>query len=141
MKKCIIAKKIPYGRDVNDWGITPCPHGGSVSMDDGFWKPGIVRPNAMVGSHACFDCEYFKDADFGYVKCNRKSSGVIYHFNVYNDLDGVWAQCVEYNGCATTAKDRSRLIPMCKDAVALFLNIPKYSFDVMLVDFPYGGTQ
>lgn len=72
VKTYIFPRKILYTRN-GDNGTTPCPHGGATQGDDFFFKKGIHWPGAMVGGHACADCQFNRGTEWRYVLCKRKT--------------------------------------------------------------------
>ena len=52
---------------------------------------------------------------------------MIYHFNMYKEEDGFWAECVELPGCKTQAETYNELIEFCKEALNIYLEEPKDS--------------
>jgi predicted RNase H-like HicB family nuclease len=49
---------------------------------------------------------------------------MIYHFNVYEEEDGFWAECVELPGCKTQAETYNELIEFCKESLNIYLEEP-----------------
>ena len=56
-----------------------------------------------------------------------------YHFKVHNDLDGLWAECIELEGCITQAENETELKTNMKEALDLYLDEPEYSKQI----FPF----
>ena len=52
---------------------------------------------------------------------------MIYHFNMYKEEDGFWAECVELPGCKTQAETYNELIEVCKESLNIYLEEPKDS--------------
>ena len=52
---------------------------------------------------------------------------MIYHFNMYKEEDGFWAECVELPGCKTQAETYNELIEFCKESLNIYLEEPKDS--------------
>lgn len=50
-----------------------------------------------------------------------------YHFLAHQDDDGVWAECLELPGCVTQADSTDILLPMCIEALNLYLEEPSES--------------
>jgi predicted RNase H-like HicB family nuclease/DNA-binding XRE family transcriptional regulator len=50
-----------------------------------------------------------------------------YHFLAHQDDDGVWAECLELPGCVTQSDSFDTLLPMCKEALNLYLEEPPES--------------
>ncbi len=47
-----------------------------------------------------------------------------YHFRIYQEDDGYWAECVELPGCMTQADNREDLDVMMGEALELYLDEP-----------------
>lgn len=47
----------------------------------------------------------------------------VYRFQVHNDDDGLWAECIDVDGCHTQADSMKELRKMAKEAIELFLEI------------------
>jgi predicted RNase H-like HicB family nuclease/DNA-binding XRE family transcriptional regulator len=52
---------------------------------------------------------------------------MIYHFNIHEEDNGFWAECVELPGCKTQAETYDGLIAACEESLNLFLEEPKDS--------------
>jgi predicted RNase H-like HicB family nuclease/DNA-binding XRE family transcriptional regulator len=52
---------------------------------------------------------------------------MMYHFRIHDDKDGLWAECLELDGCVTQGKNRSRLAGNMKTALNLYLDEPEGS--------------
>lgn len=50
-----------------------------------------------------------------------------YHFKVFKENAGYWAECLELQGCRTQASTKSELIVNMRDALNLFLSEPEVS--------------
>jgi len=50
-----------------------------------------------------------------------------YHFLVHKEKKGIWAECVELDGCATQASSESELKKNMEEALNLFLDEPEDS--------------
>ncbi len=49
-----------------------------------------------------------------------------YHFRVHEE-DGVWAECIELEGCVTQGRDRAELEKNMREALNLYLEEPESS--------------
>ncbi len=49
---------------------------------------------------------------------------MFYHFTVHNDSDGLWAECIELEGCITQAENIEELKKNMKEALDLYLDEP-----------------
>ncbi|MCL2480317.1 MAG: type II toxin-antitoxin system HicB family antitoxin [Spirochaetaceae bacterium] len=47
-----------------------------------------------------------------------------YHFKVYKENNGYWAECCELKGCVTQADTLEELYSSCKEALNLYLEEP-----------------
>lgn len=47
-----------------------------------------------------------------------------YHFKIHNDSDGLWAECIELEGCVTQADSMEELQKNMKEALDLYLDEP-----------------
>ena len=52
---------------------------------------------------------------------------MFYHFIIYNDSDGLWADCLELDGCITQADSMEELLYNMKEALDLYLDEPDFS--------------
>jgi len=50
-----------------------------------------------------------------------------YHFKIHNDNDGLWAECIELEGCATQADNINELKQNMEEALNLYLDEPNDS--------------
>lgn len=50
-----------------------------------------------------------------------------YHFEIHQDPDGLWAECLELPGCLTQADSIETLKDSCKEALNLYLEEPNDS--------------
>lgn len=50
-----------------------------------------------------------------------------YHFRVHKDQDGLWAECVELDGCATQGSTMGELQENAREALHLYLEEPEDS--------------
>jgi predicted RNase H-like HicB family nuclease/DNA-binding XRE family transcriptional regulator len=50
-----------------------------------------------------------------------------YHYTVYKEDKGFWAECVELSGCVTQAESFEELEKQCKEALNLYLEEPRDS--------------
>ena len=64
-----------------------------------------------------------------------------YHFRIH-DEDGLWAECVELEGCVTQGQDRVELEKNMHEALNLYLEEPDFSTVVfpMPTSEPFGAT-
>lgn len=72
MRRYIFARKIAYSRNEEAFGLTPCPHGGSVEERRLSKREPLRYPGAKVGSHACSWCIFNRGTEWSFVMCNRK---------------------------------------------------------------------
>jgi antitoxin HicB len=47
-----------------------------------------------------------------------------YHFKIHNDTDGLWAECLELEGCVTQAENMEELERNMKEVLDLYLDEP-----------------
>jgi predicted RNase H-like HicB family nuclease/DNA-binding XRE family transcriptional regulator len=47
-----------------------------------------------------------------------------YHFKIYTENDGFWAECLELDGCVTQADNLEELYENCEESLNLFLEEP-----------------
>lgn len=47
---------------------------------------------------------------------------MFYHFKIHKDADGLWAECVELNGCVTQADSMDELEKNMKEVLDLYLD-------------------
>jgi predicted RNase H-like HicB family nuclease len=47
-----------------------------------------------------------------------------YHFRVHEESDGLWAECIELEGCVTQGDDIADLERSAREALAVFLDEP-----------------
>ena len=52
---------------------------------------------------------------------------MVYHFRVHKDDDGLWADCLELEGCSTQADSLVDLSQNAREALNLFLDEPETS--------------
>jgi len=52
---------------------------------------------------------------------------MFYHFEVFREKDGLWAECVEFRGCKTQADSIGELEANCFESLNLFLEEPNES--------------
>jgi predicted RNase H-like HicB family nuclease/DNA-binding XRE family transcriptional regulator len=50
-----------------------------------------------------------------------------YHFKIYREKNGFWAECLELDGCITQADNQEELYKNCEEALNLFLEEPSDS--------------
>lgn len=50
-----------------------------------------------------------------------------YHFKIHRDPDGLWAECVELDGCVTQADTMEELNKFMKEVLDLYLDEPEDS--------------
>ena len=50
-----------------------------------------------------------------------------YHFKIHRDVDGLWAECIELEGCHTQADTEEELIKNMKEVLNLYLDEPEGS--------------
>jgi predicted RNase H-like HicB family nuclease len=50
-----------------------------------------------------------------------------YHFKIHRDPDGLWAECIELEGCHTQADTEIELYDYMKEVLDLYLDEPEYS--------------
>lgn len=55
-----------------------------------------------------------------------------YHFKIHKEKDGLWAECIELDGCFTQADSKEQLYSNMEEALNLYLDEPEDS----KVDFP-----
>jgi predicted RNase H-like HicB family nuclease/DNA-binding XRE family transcriptional regulator len=61
---------------------------------------------------------------------------VTYHFRVHKEAHGVWAECLELEGCVTQGRGRAELETHMQEALNLYLEEPESSTAV----FPQPAT-
>ncbi len=52
---------------------------------------------------------------------------MVYHFKVHREKNGLWAECLELDGCSTEAESREDLEWNAQEALNLYLNEPEDS--------------
>lgn len=52
---------------------------------------------------------------------------MVYHFRVHRDTDGLWAECLELDGCQTQADTEQELRTNAAEALNLYLDEPAES--------------
>lgn len=50
---------------------------------------------------------------------------MFYHFKVYQEESGFWAECIELSGCFTQGDSREELLANAKEALNLYLDEPE----------------
>jgi len=50
-----------------------------------------------------------------------------YHFKIHRDPDGLWAECIELDGCHTQADTENELYKYMEEALDLYLDEPEGS--------------
>ena len=50
-----------------------------------------------------------------------------YHFKIHRDTDGLWAECIELDGCITEADSEEELIKYMQESLNLYLDEPEGS--------------
>jgi len=60
-----------------------------------------------------------------------------YHFKIYKEKDGYWAECLELEGCSTQADTKEELYANMKESLNLYLDEPEDSN----IDFPLPTTK
>ncbi len=53
-----------------------------------------------------------------------------YHFKIHRDTDGLWAECVELDGCHTQAETEKELYKNMKEVLDLYLDEPDESIRI-----------
>lgn len=62
-----------------------------------------------------------------------------YHFKIYREKTGLWAKCLELDGCLTQANSKNTLIENMEEALNLYLDEPQNS--TRLFPLPNKGVK
>lgn len=58
------------------------------------------------------------------IKMSKGGMNMYYHFKIHNDSDGLWAECIELDGCVSQAENMEELEKNMKEALEVFLDEP-----------------